>query len=216
MAAPPGPTNYRDSEEDLDPRYATESYQHQTSQPLLSSSSTGRNDLVFDAATDLESQQTSQPHQFGSGANYSRSLGGGGPIRLPGGEGGGGGGFGSGSGGLTQSFNTAINWSLSNVCFIAWTLPPFSSVLVLVWETENDLARFHAYQSGICGVLLILALWIVRSWLGLKTIGLLLGMAALGWFWVCGSTAHKSAPTLSRNPYLPHIGDVAARWVGEE
>lgn len=149
------PSGYRESIDDLDPRYATESYQHQ---PTSSS-----NNVVFDAASAVESQ--SQPSRGVSSWQQSQSHQGGG-------------------GGYSQSYGTSQAWSLSSICAIAWALPPFSSAFVLIWETENDLARFHAYQSGLAGALLIVLLWVLRSVLGLKTIGLLVGMGAYGWFWV--------------------------------
>jgi len=148
---------YRESlDEDLDPRYATESYQHQPSSTA--------NNVVFDAASAVESQ--SHPHsQSRGGPAWQQSSA---QSSLQGGH----------------SYGTSQAWSLSSICAIAWALPPFSSAFVLIWETENDLARFHAYQSGISGAALIVALWILRSVLGLKTIGLLVGMGAYGWFWV--------------------------------
>ncbi|KAN0064405.1 hypothetical protein ACQY0O_002603 [Thecaphora frezii] len=198
MAHANAPSPYRPSlDEDVDPRYATESYQHQTTPHNPS------NNLVLDAASAVESHHH-QPFSASPLASSQPAWSLSGPPRL------------ADHGGFSQSFNTSQSWSLSSVCAIAWALPPFSSLLVLLWETENDLARFHAYQSGICGVALIAFLWLVRSILGLKTIGLLMGMAAVGWFWVCGSTAHKAAPSLARNPYLPRVGDIASRWVGEE
>ncbi|SJX61966.1 uncharacterized protein SRS1_10576 [Sporisorium reilianum f. sp. reilianum] len=193
-----GAGGYRESfDDDLDPRYATESYQHQPA------SSANNNNVVFDAASAVESQ--SQPSRSPAPLWQQRSS----SQSFQGGAG-------SGGGGYTHSFSTSQSLSLSSICAAAWALPPFSSALVLIWETENDLARFHAYQAGISGAALIVLLWILRSVLGLKTIGLLVGMGAYGWFWVNASTAHKSAPSLSRNPYLPHIGDIASRWVGEE
>ena len=150
---------YRESfEDDLDPRYATESYQHQPSSTS--------NNVVFDAASSIESQ--SQPARSFSAPTWqsqsSSSAG--------------------GNGGYSHSFGTSQAWSLSSICAIAWALPPFSSAFVLIWETENDLARFHAYQAGLSGVGLIAVLWLLRTVLGLKTIGLLVGMGAYGWFWV--------------------------------
>ncbi|CDS82308.1 uncharacterized protein SPSC_03127 [Sporisorium scitamineum] len=190
-----GTGGYRESfDDDLDPRYATESYQHQPA-----SSASNNNNVVFDAASAVESQSQSSRGPAPSWQQPWQSFQGG-----------------AGGGGYTHSFGTSQAWSLSSICAAAWALPPFSSALVLIWETENDLARFHAYQAGISGAALIVLLWILRTVLGLKTIGLLVGMGAYGWFWVNASTAHKSAPSLSRNPYLPHIGDIASRWVGEE
>lgn len=147
---------YRESlDEDLDPRYATESYQHQAAS----------NNVMFDAASTVESQ--SQPRGGPAWQQPQQSFlqGGGGPS-------------------YTNSFGTSSTLSLSGICAAAWALPPFSSAVVLIWETENDLARFHAYQAGISGVALIVLLWILRTVLGLKTIGLLVGMGTYGWFWV--------------------------------
>lgn len=164
---------YRESlDEDLDPRYATESYQHQPA-------STGSaNNVVFDAASAVEAQShpsrgfpASSVPAWQASQPQSQSVGGASGV-------------GGGGGGYSHSFGTSRAWSLSSICAIAWALPPFSSAFVLIWETENDLARFHAYQSGISGAALIMALWLLRSLLGLKTIGLLLGMGAYGWFWV--------------------------------
>lgn len=163
---------YRESlDEDLDPRYATESYQHQPS-----SASSNNNNVVFDAASSLESQQASHHSQSRSGPSWQQQSSA--QASLQGGNSSGGG------GGYGHSFSTSRAWSLSSICAIAWALPPFSSAFVLIWETENDLARFHAYQAGISGVALIVGLWILRTVLGLKTIGLLVGMGAFGWFWV--------------------------------
>lgn len=160
---------YRESlDDDLDPRYATESYQHQ---PSSTPTSSNNNNVVFDAASAVESQ--SQPIRGFSSSTTSWQQ----PQSQSTLQGG-------GSGGYAHSFGTSQAWSLSSICAIAWALPPFSSAFVLIWETENDLARFHAYQAGISGAALIVALWILRSVLGLKTIGLLVGMGAYGWFWV--------------------------------
>lgn len=161
---------YRESlDEDLDPRYATESYQHQPTSST--SNSHNSNNVVFDAASAVGSQ--SQPSRgFSSSGLPSWQQQQQSQSHQP------------TAGGYSQSFGTSQSWSLSSICAIAWALPPFSSAFVLIWEIENDLARFHAYQSGISGAALIVALWILRSVLGLKTIGLLLGMGACGWFWV--------------------------------
>ncbi|SPO23391.1 uncharacterized protein UTRI_02069 [Ustilago trichophora] len=198
---------YRESlDEDLDPRYATESYQHQPASSAGHNHNNNNANVVFDAASAVESQsQPSRGFTASSAPSWQQPQSHSASASLQG-----------LTGGYSHSFGTSRAWSLSSICAIAWALPPFSSAFVLIWETENDLARFHAYQAGLSGAALIVLLWILRSVLGLKTIGLLVAMGAYGWFWVNASTAHKSAPSLSRNPYLPHIGDIASRWVGEE
>ncbi|CAO1613579.1 unnamed protein product [Parajaminaea phylloscopi] len=114
------------------------------------------------------------------------------------------------------SYATSQGISISNLCTAAWALPPFTGVLVLIFETTNDLARFHAYQSALCGVATILLLYVMRSWFGWYTLSVIAGMAALGASWVAGSNAHKAAPTLAKVPYLPYVGPLAEEWVGTE
>ncbi|PWN92413.1 hypothetical protein FA10DRAFT_266181 [Acaromyces ingoldii] len=192
-----------EDEDDLDPRYATESYQSSypasASAPFLGSASAGQPSRPYSGGGGAGSYRDGFPH--GATPTWAASA----PAQQqynlrP----------------DHSSYSTSQGWSLSNLCFAAWALPPFSSVLMLIFETENDLARFHAYQSGICGIAIVLFLWILRSLFGWKTLSIIVGMAGLGWSWVCGSTAANSAPTLTRAPYLPHVGPLADQWVGEE
>ena len=46
--------------------------------------------------------------------------------------------------------------------------------------------RFHAYQSGLLGVASVLLLWILRAWFGWYTLSIIVGMACLGYYWICG------------------------------
>ncbi|KAL9936808.1 hypothetical protein V8E36_004043 [Tilletia maclaganii] len=114
------------------------------------------------------------------------------------------------------SYSTSFNWSLSSACAVAYAFPPLTSVAVLILETTNDLARFHAYQAGLLGVAAWVLLWVMRSILGWYSLSVIVGMGLLGWFWVCASNAANAAPTLARVPYLPHAGPLAEQWVGEE
>ncbi|KAK0536086.1 hypothetical protein OC835_002157 [Tilletia horrida] len=114
------------------------------------------------------------------------------------------------------SYSTSFSWSLSSACAVAYAFPPLTSVAVLVLETTNDLARFHAYQAGLLGVGGWVLLWVLRSVLGWYSLSVIIGMGLLGWFWVCASNAANAAPTLARVPYLPHVGPLAEQWVGEE
>jgi hypothetical protein len=54
---------------------------------------------------------------------------------------------------------------------------------------SQDLARFHAYQSGLCGVIAIISLYILRHWFGWYTLSIICGMGALGASWVAGYVA---------------------------
>ncbi|CAD6885655.1 unnamed protein product [Tilletia controversa] len=114
------------------------------------------------------------------------------------------------------SYSTSFSWTLSSACALAYAFPPLTSVCVLILETTNDLARFHAYQAGMLGVGGWLLIWVLRSVLGWYSLSVIVGMGLLGWFWVCASNAANASPTLARVPYLPHVGPLAEQWVGEE
>ena len=97
-------------------------------------------------------------------------------------------------------------------------------------NVSQDLARFHAYQSGVCGALAICGLWILRRIFGLGSLVTLLRVALLGLSWYAGYVpliadracsqgsyiANKAAGSLEREPFVPHIGTYAISWVGEE
>ncbi|WFD33221.1 hypothetical protein MCUN1_000034 [Malassezia cuniculi] len=113
-------------------------------------------------------------------------------------------------------YATAYGIDLSLLCAFPYLLPPFTSIPVLIWETQNDLARFHAYQMAACGVCATIVLWFIRS---------LLGWTFLAWWlrvffyvatWYGAHLAYKSALSLERIPFVPVIGEQAVSWVGEE
>jgi len=97
-------------ESDLDPRYATESYQSSVPNSTIPQSGAASYKQSFQSAPAWAQQPLDQapyrptPHQ-------------GRPDHL--------------------SYSTAQGWNLSTLCFAAWSLPPFSSVLLLIFETEN-------------------------------------------------------------------------------
>ncbi len=66
------------------------------------------------------------------------------------------------------------------------------------------------------GIASIVLLYFLRAWLGWYSLSIIVGMALLGWCWVCGSAAANSAPMLERLPYIAYAGPMAERWVDEE
>ncbi|WFD31612.1 hypothetical protein MSPP1_002651 [Malassezia sp. CBS 17886] len=76
-------------------------------------------------------------------------------------------------------YATTLGWDLGKLCALVYALPPFSSVLILLWETQNDLVRFHAYQSGFCGAGVILVTWMLS----------LLGLSWIPWLFLLGDLA---------------------------
>ena len=79
----------------------------------------------------------------------------------------------------------------------------------------QDLARFHAYQAGFGGAIVLVVAWFV--WL--------LTRLCLFGSWYCAYVddgtnlsyiAHRSATSLEREPFLPVLGNYAVRCVGDE
>lgn len=113
-----------EDEDDLDPRYATESYQSSypasASAPFLGSASAGQPSRPYSGGGGAGSYRDGFPH--GATPTWAASA----PAQQqynlrP----------------DHSSYSTSQGWSLSNLCFAAWALPPFSSVLMLIFETEN-------------------------------------------------------------------------------
>lgn len=105
-------------ESDIDPRYATESYQSSyTNGPSYSKQSpaiSSYNQQSFQSAPVWAQKQQQPPLNSAAQRPHPQSS-------------------------RTDhlSYSTAHGWNLSNLCFAAWSLPPFSSVLLLIFETEN-------------------------------------------------------------------------------
>ncbi|EDP44969.1 hypothetical protein MGL_0776 [Malassezia globosa CBS 7966] len=83
-------------------------------------------------------------------------------------------------------YATGLGWELSKLCAIAYAIPPFSSVLLLLYETQNDLVRFHAYQAGFGGAIVVVGAWILNYVFGLRWLVWLLTRLLLFASWYCG------------------------------
>ena len=89
----------------------------------------------------------------------------------------------------------------------------------------QDLARFHAYQAGFGGAIVLVGAWVLRNIFGLHWIVWLLTRLCLFGSWYCAYVdngtklsyiAHRSATSLEREPFLPVLGNYAVRCVGDE
>ncbi|PKI83890.1 hypothetical protein MVES1_001997 [Malassezia vespertilionis] len=113
-------------------------------------------------------------------------------------------------------YATSLGWPLSTECAIPYVFPPFTSVFVLIFETKNDLARFHAFQAALCSVAAILAELVLRHIFGLVSLAWILLRLFYLASWYCGYIAHQSAVSLERAPFVPIVGPHAVSFVGEE
>jgi len=89
----------------------------------------------------------------------------------------------------------------------------------------QDLARFHAYQAGFGGAIVLVVAWVLRNIFGLGWFVWLLTRLCLFGSWYCAYVddgtnlsyiAHRSATSLEREPFLPVLGNYAVRCVGDE
>lgn len=113
-------------------------------------------------------------------------------------------------------YATALGWDLSKLCALPYVFPPFTSIFVLIWETQNDLVRFHGYQSALASVVVLGVSFLLRVIFGWRTLAWILVRISVIASWYCGYIAHQSATALEREPFLPHVGPMSVSFVGEE
>lgn len=89
----------------------------------------------------------------------------------------------------------------------------------------QDLVRFHAYQAGFGGAILLVGAWVLRNIFGLRWLVWILTRLCLFGSWYCAYVdvgtnlsyiAHRSATSLEREPFLPVLGNYAVQCVGDE
>ena len=142
--------DYRPSFDDEDGQYAIDSYQSSkptthSSENVRSLGSQSSNQVVFDADAKADPRRSAPPQQPQQGraptsyqsplpawsaqASLQQQARQAGPAQARVG----------GAGILPDhhSYSTSQGWSISHLCLLAWAFPPFTSVLVLIWETEN-------------------------------------------------------------------------------
>lgn len=116
-----------------------------------------------------------------------------------------------------SQWETRYNTRVDVLSAFAYILGPLSALFLLITETKNDYVRFHAYQSALLTMPLLL-LRVMTSLLGLPSslrtlFTLLLVAPAL----FMAYQAYKGAAQngLSRF-HIPSIGQLAEQWLQEE
>ncbi|KAM0793510.1 hypothetical protein ACM66B_000949 [Microbotryomycetes sp. NB124-2] len=120
----------------------------------------------------------------------------------------------SGNDGVS-GLETTLGWDLARLAAFAYALGPFGAAYLLVFEVENDYARFHAYQSALlCGTFLVVdaLVWLILGSRFLEWILVLTQIVSLG---LLSRRAYQDADLLDRM-YLPLIGKLAQDWVAQE
>ncbi|KAK4055174.1 hypothetical protein OIV83_000454 [Microbotryomycetes sp. JL201] len=123
--------------------------------------------------------------------------------------------FSSSGNAVVSGLETTLGYDLARLAALAYALGPLGAAFLLVFEVENDYARFHAYQSALlCGAFLLFdaIAWLLLGSHFMEWLFILMQLVALAWL---SRRAYRDADLLDRI-YLPGIGRLAEDWVAQE
>ena len=113
-----------------------------------------------------------------------------------------------------HEFEMTLPIRLDIAAALAYPLGIFGAIGLLIGEHRNDLIRFHAWQSFILNLTLLMAQFLVGLWLG-KVGWIVMMMSSVGLGCYLGWMAYRYSPAL-KVFYLPIFGTLAAKWLHEE
>ncbi|KAL1406320.1 hypothetical protein Q8F55_008019 [Vanrija albida] len=129
----------------------------------------------------------------------------------------GGGGIGGAEEGRINAWESRFGWRIDAMAAAAYLGGPITAALFLILETHNDYVRFHAYQSALLTTPIVIFLLLTNLLLPfpafLKTLIILGGVGVTLY---TAYRAWKDAQDGLNRYWLPYIGEIAERWVGEE
>ncbi|KIJ27171.1 hypothetical protein M422DRAFT_37908 [Sphaerobolus stellatus SS14] len=115
-----------------------------------------------------------------------------------------------------QIWETRFGWRVDLCSAFVYLGGPITSLFFLILETKNDYIRFHAYQSALLTIPLILlrvlAAFIFPSWMQtFFTLVILVSQFGMAF------RAYRDTTQNGLARYeLPYIGPLAEKWVSEE
>ncbi|KAH6565154.1 hypothetical protein BASA60_010030 [Batrachochytrium salamandrivorans] len=112
-----------------------------------------------------------------------------------------------------NKYETVVPLRLDIAAALVYALGPLTGVLFLIIETKNDYLRFHAWQSSLVFVCVLM----VHAFFGLfsSTMAwLIFGLEITLGSWL-GYQAYINADTLARYQ-VPYFGPMASTWVDSE
>ncbi|KAF5313114.1 hypothetical protein D9619_003185 [Psilocybe cf. subviscida] len=117
----------------------------------------------------------------------------------------------------TNLWETTYGWRTDILALWAYLLGPISAIALLIWETQNDYVRFHAYQSALVTTPLIF----IRMVLSLLSFpALIKGLCTWGIIAtqiISGLYAYRQAAANVASPFkFPVVGDIAEQWLADE
>ncbi|KAK6910478.1 hypothetical protein I204_03487 [Kwoniella mangroviensis CBS 8886] len=122
-----------------------------------------------------------------------------------------------GEGDRANAWESRFGWRVDFMAAAAYLGGPVTALLFLILETQNDYVRFHAYQSALFTTPLLILYLIFKLIIVLPTfLRIIYILAAVGGMLYVAFRAWKDAQEGLSRYWLPYIGEIAERWVGEE
>ncbi|WVQ89632.1 hypothetical protein IAS59_003394 [Cryptococcus gattii] len=116
-----------------------------------------------------------------------------------------------------NAWESRFGWRVDVMAAAAYLGGPVTALLFLILETRNDYVRFHAYQSALLTTPLLVVLLLFNLLIPLPAfLRTLFIVVSVGGTLYAAFRAWKDAQEGLERFWLPYIGPVAERWVGEE
>ncbi|KAK4683435.1 hypothetical protein P7C73_g6830, partial [Tremellales sp. Uapishka_1] len=116
-----------------------------------------------------------------------------------------------------NAWESRFGWRVDVMAAASYLGGPVTALLFLILETQNDFVRFHAYQSALLTTPLIVLLLFTNLLIPFPTfLRIIFLLASIGVTLYTAFKAWKDAQEGLGRFWLPVIGQVADKWVGEE
>ncbi|RSH88733.1 hypothetical protein EHS25_002961 [Saitozyma podzolica] len=116
-----------------------------------------------------------------------------------------------------NAWESRFGWRVDLMAAAAYLGGPVTALFFLILETQNDYVRFHAYQSALLTTPLLAFLLLTNLLIPLPSfLRTILILASVGATLYAAFRAWKDAQEGLGRFWLPYIGEIAERWVGEE
>ncbi|KAF4572902.1 hypothetical protein EYR36_007412 [Pleurotus pulmonarius] len=116
-----------------------------------------------------------------------------------------------------NQWETTYGLRVDVLAAVAYLLGPFSALVLLILETQNDYVRFHAYQSALVSTPLVI-IWVAASLLSfpswLHTL-LTISLVATTLYMAFRAYRDVTHSNLTRF-HIPSLGLLAEQWLSEE
>ncbi|CAD6581390.1 MAG: hypothetical protein TREMPRED_003000 [Tremellales sp. Tagirdzhanova-0007] len=116
-----------------------------------------------------------------------------------------------------NAWESRFGWRVDLMAAASYLGGPVTALFFLIIETQNDYVRFHAYQSALLTTPLLTILLLFNLLLRLPIFfRIVLIIISVGVTIYTAFRAWRDAQEGLGRFWLPFIGEIAERWVGEE